>query len=369
MSNSSRWRAYAGIPEAEGWIHRAQGLQGHFVCAFGFTNTALIPGISAAGATPEHRRHTAIADAEVLISGFSTRLPTSPAGYPSPVVISRALLAGLEMPMDLWDCGLPETVPGLLPAVPAMADCLSTGQAMRPKDVQERFELGLAWGSQRPLSTLILGECVAGGTTTALAVLLGLGWPVSGMVNSSHPTCNHQQKLQIVQQGLACANLTHPTAQAIVAAVGDPMQPFMAGLALGSSRRGPVLLAGGTQMLAVYALMRQWAQEEAILWDPEQVVIGTTRWVAEDPTGNTVGLATLLGDVPLLATQLNLGSSRYPQLQAYEQGHIKEGVGAGGLSLWAGILGWDPGEQVAAIEAVYQMQLEQAATRSADRLG
>ncbi|MFS8907457.1 TIGR00303 family protein, partial [Synechococcus sp. OH2] len=57
-----------------------------------------------------------------------------------------------------------------------------------------------------------------------------------------------------------------------------------------AAQRGPVLLAGGTQMLAVLALMRRWGEEQGIPWPPENVVVGTTRWVAEDPSGNTVAL-------------------------------------------------------------------------------
>ena len=49
---------------------------------------------------------------------------------------------------------------------------------------------------------LILGECVVGGTTTALAILTGLGIEAVGKVNSSHPVCNHEQKWAVVQAGL-----------------------------------------------------------------------------------------------------------------------------------------------------------------------
>jgi NaMN:DMB phosphoribosyltransferase len=70
--------------------------------------------------------------------------------------------------------------------------------------------------------------------------------------------------------------------------------------------------------------------------------VGTTRWVAEDPTGDTVGLAQDIGSVPLLATELSFATSRYPQLQAYEQGYVKEGVGAGGCAIAAHLYqGWN----------------------------
>jgi len=194
-------------------------------------------------------------------------------------------------------------------------------------------------------------------TTTALAVLLGLGWQAEGRINSSHPVCNHEQKLALVKQGLS-----HLPDQAdglqIAATVGDPMQPFVAGALLAASRSRPVLLAGGTQMLAAYGLATRIAADQNIEWDPDRVVVGTTRWVAEDPTGDTVGLAQILGTVPLLATGLSFAGSRHPQLQAYERGYVKEGVGAGGLAIAVALAGgWDQEQMVARIDALYDQWL------------
>ena len=50
-------------------------------------------------------------------------------------------------------------------------------------------------------------------------------------------------------------------------------------------------------MLAVYALMRAIARAGELPWRPEEIVVGTTRWVAEDPTGDTCGLAREIGTV------------------------------------------------------------------------
>jgi NaMN:DMB phosphoribosyltransferase len=112
-------------------------------------------------------------------------------------------------------------------------------------------------------------------------------------------------------------------------------------------------LAGGTQMLAVFALARAIAQAEALAWEPEQIVVGTTRWVVEDPTGDTVGLAAEVGDVPLVATPLSFAQSRYPQLRAYEQGFVKEGVGAGGCAIAAQLYrGWSPEQILQAVDAI-----------------
>jgi uncharacterized protein (TIGR00303 family) len=221
--------------------------------------------------------------------------------------------------------------------------------------VEQLLTAGLTWGKKLAAATetsyLILGECVVGGTTTALAVLTGLGWQAAGKVNSSHPICNHQQKWQIVSQGVQTLP-PNPTPIQVVAAVGDPMQIAVAGMAIAASQTCGVLLAGGTQMLAVYALMQSLDQHFQLSWKRDRVVVGTTRWVAEDPTGDTVGLATLLG-APLLATQLSFAKSVYAPLRAYEQGYVKEGVGAGGCAIAAHLYqGWGQVELLQAIETL-----------------
>ena len=359
------WRAYTQIPQIQAWVRSVQNRRPAFLCAFGFTETCLIPGISAAGATPEARRFTALADAEVLLQGSSPRVPTSPAGYPSPVLITRAILKDQDWPVRLFNCGLPESLPSLIPVhrggdpLPT-ARCLSTGQALSRSEVIHLFSQGLFWGEQADSDEYwVIGECVAGGTTTALAVLLGLGWDAGHRVNSSHPICNHDQKWALVQQGLGRLGSPADGFQ-IVSSVGDPMQPFVAGLLLAASRSRPVLLAGGTQMLAVYALARRLAQDQEIVWDPEQVVVGTTRWVAEDPSGDTVGLAEILGSVPLLATTLSFQGSRHPQLQAYERGYVKEGVGAGGAVIAVSLENiWDHDQLVERIDDLYDQWLQE----------
>ncbi len=351
-------RIYTQIKRGEEWMARYRGCSPVFASVLGFTETGLIPGISAAGRTPEDRKYTACADAEFLYYGPRRKpqypLPPLDAGA-SPVLISRAVVEALKIPLYLFNAGLPQP-----PAVPAIdlggmtARCVSLGDAMELATVQHLLEQGLLWGQR--LSTfiqngyLILGECVVGGTTTALAILTALGIPAVGLVNSSHPTCNHAQKWLVVQAGLErmreirgitpSSPLIDPLQ--LVAAVGDPMQVVVAGMAIAATRNCGVLLAGGTQMLAVYALMSAIAQAYALSWRPEEVVVGTTRWVAEDPTGGTVKLAQLVGNStpdgvcpPLLATGLSFADSLYPQLRAYEQGFVKEGMGAGGACIAA----------------------------------
>ncbi|MBE9125924.1 MULTISPECIES: nicotinate mononucleotide-dependent phosphoribosyltransferase CobT [unclassified Coleofasciculus] len=373
-------RIYTQLKQGHQWLQQYQGRPPVFACILGFTAAGLIPGISAAGATPADRKYTAIADAEFLING-----PTPHPRYPlppldigaSPVLISRAVIEACNLPVYLFNAGLPQP-----PAVPAIdlggvpANCLTSGNALPLDTVKHLFEQGVKWGQKLAAIAadgyLIIGECVVGGTTTALSILTGLGIAAAGKVNSSHPTCNHAQKWEIVQVGLQRARLEHGYAIdpfQLVAAVGDPMQIAAAGLVMGASRSSGVLLAGGTQMLAVYALAEALAQPrvlgdrfklkgiepDSFLWQPTRVVVGTTRWVAEDSTGDTIGLAQAIGGVPLLATELSFATSQYPQLRAYEQGYVKEGVGAGGCAIACHLSkGWNSMELLQRIEALVE---------------
>jgi uncharacterized protein (TIGR00303 family) len=339
---------------ARAWMRKYRGAKPIFACVLGFTETGLIPQISAAGATPEDRKFTAIADAEFLSTGQAVKfpLPPLPAGA-SPVLISRAVIAELELTHYIFNAGLPTS-----PTVPHIdlrgepAKCLSTGQALRFQTVKHLWEQGLNWGAQiaQVGTYLVLAECVVGGTTTALAILSALGIAAKDKVNSSHPKCNHAQKWQLVQQGLQDLAIPADPFDA-VATVGDPMQIVVAGMAIAASRKGGVLLAGGTQMLAVYALTRAIATQIPCAWNPKEIAIGTTRWVAEDSTGDTVGLANLVGDVPLIASQLSFAESNFAQLRAYERGFVKEGVGAGGAAIAAHLYqNWSQSQLLAAIE-------------------
>lgn len=356
-------RVYSQLELGQKWLEQYRDRPPIFACILGFTDTGLIPGISAAGATPKDREFTCLADAEFLHHGPQPApkysLPPLDKGA-SPVLITRAVVEALPIPVYLFDAGLPQP-----PPVPTFclggtpANCVTTGRALELTTVRHLFEAGLSWGRKLGIEAnggyLILGECVVGGTTTALSVLMGLGISAAGKVNSSHPQCNHAQKLAVVQQGLqkALGSSQDLEPLQLVAAVGDPMQVVTATMAIAASRSCGVILAGGTQMLAVYALMRAIADRYSLPWQPEQVVVGTTRWVAEDPTGDTVGLAQEIGSVPLIATQLSFANSRYAQLQAYEDGYVKEGVGAGGAAIASHLFaGWTQSQLLLAIETL-----------------
>lgn len=356
--NRDEIKIYTAEKQGQKWLNQYAGSVPIFACVLAFTETALIKGISTAGATPESRCFTAVADAEFLINGVQANpqfaLPPLHVGV-SPVFITRAVVERFNLPTYIFNAGLK-----LSPSVPHVdlrgqfAQCVSTGKALPPERVKQLYQQGLTWGEklaqQAQSSYLILSECVVGGTTTALAVLTALGISAHNKVNSSHPICNHQQKWSIVQQGLQHlpANLDPFS---IIAAVGDPMQIVVAAMAISACTKVGVMLAGGTQMLAVFALIKALQRKYALSIQLENIIVGTTRWVAEDSTADAIALANLVGNVSLGATQLNFSRSQYSSLQKYEQGFVKEGVGAGGSAIAAHLLGVNNQELLTLIEA------------------
>jgi uncharacterized protein (TIGR00303 family) len=275
------------------------------------------------------------------------------------VVITAALcrLASLEYRFISAGLRVKPEVP-LLELGDAPGLDIRGGQAV--PSARALFERGRALG--RALASesdyLVVGESVPGGTTTALALMLALGLEAEGRVSSSFADNPHPLKGEVVATALATAwpqgrpRDLDPLEAA--AAVGDPMQPTVAGLALGALERGPVLLAGGTQMAAVLALMLAQERRGGREVPLDQLGVATTRWVAEDPQADLRGLARLLGKTPFLAANLDFSASRHPALRRYEEFLVKEGVGAGGVAVAAMLLlGIAAQELLPAIEETY----------------
>jgi uncharacterized protein (TIGR00303 family) len=344
---------------SQAWLDRYRHQRPHFACVLGFTATCLIPNISAAGLTPADRELTALADGEFLSRGIqpSYRYPLPPliAGA-SPAIITKAVLSALNIPVTILNSGLPQA-PSFdcvdLGGQPAA--CLSTGQAMSIELVQHLWQQGIVWGTKLIATApyIVVGECVVGGTTTALALLTGLGIKAEGKVNSSHPQCNHQQKKLLVEQGLRQIS-TRTTVWEIVAAIGDPMQVVAAAMAVAASEQGGVLLAGGTQMLAVYALITKIAPDCHL----ERIAVGTTGWVTQDRSADAVGLAASILPAMFFSAQVQFANSSYEQLRVYDRGFVKEGVGAGGAAIAASLYqDWSSSDVLRATEKLLGLML------------
>lgn len=346
-------RRFAGF-----WSDPAQPLP-DLMLVLASTRTAEQPGISAAGCTPAARRTTALADAELLLKGPSVPplwcLPPLPAGV-SPALISWVVceLLGLNPQVAALGLPMPPQFPHLRFEDPRLgpAGCVSSGRAMQAERVQQLLDRGRRLG-RRLRRPLLLAECVPGGTTTALAVLTGLGLPVKALVSGSalHPPMVLKQ--QLVREGLSRLSCQpHVDVRDLLSAVGDPFQALATGLLIGVlDSEQPVLLAGGSQMAAVLALALHALPADRRQQLCDRVLIGTTAWLAAErlqAATPTSSLMTLLSNLEqhyfvslqAYAAGLRFSASRHSRLRDFEQGHVKEGVGAGGLALlaqWRGV--------------------------------
>ena len=329
------------------------------------TNTSQIPGISAAGLNAKSRRITALADAEFLLMGASKdhkyKLPPLNAGV-TPALISHVCSKLLNVYPVIVPLGI-EVKPHFNHLIVEDRDlgpsnCLSTGKSMPRDRVVNLYKRGLEIGksSKQPI---LISESVPGGTTTAQAVMEAFGLRVSNLVGSSLFKAPRDLRRKVVQKGLLNANLKNDfDSFDVVAAVGDPFQAFSMGILIGARlAKQPVILSGGSQMLAVILLVLEFLGEKNKDEFIEDVFIATTGWLVKDNSLNDlVNLINEKYDVKLLglASPLNFKSSKYKELKDYELGHVKEGVGAGGISLLAFLDGFKNEE----IVSLCQLNLE-----------
>ncbi|MBW3041464.1 nicotinate-nucleotide--dimethylbenzimidazole phosphoribosyltransferase [Prochlorococcus marinus] len=329
------------------------------------SQTAEIEGISSAGSTSVSRRYTAVADAELLLRG-----PTSPARWPlpplpagvSPALISYVASRFLKIKPTVISAGLLQSPSfshiSLESPEIGPARCLSSGNAMDINRVKLLLEAGLKIGKQLKKSLLIT-ECVPGGTSTAFAVLSGLGINVNGLISGSQRNPPSELKTKLVNKGLKAAKLEKkPSSVDLMAAVGDPFQPIAVGLLMGARESGQdILLGGGCQMLAVLALALNEIETDLRSEFVEKISIGTTSWLVDESlsfSGKRNSFIHLMNHVSKhfkvnilgLASGYRFNDSNQKVLRDYELGYIKEGVGAGALSLLAQIKGLSQREMI-----------------------
>ncbi len=330
------------------------------------TNTSQIPGISAAGINAKSRRKTALADAEFLLEGASKdhkyKLPLLNAGV-TPALISHVCSKLINVYPVIVPLGI-----GVKPYFNHLvledrdlgpSNCLTTGKSMSKERVINLYERGLTIGksSKQPI---LISESVPGGTTTAQAVMEAFGLRVSHLVGSSLFKAPRELRRKVVQKGLLNANFKADfDSFDVVAAVGDPFQAFSMGLLIGARLASqPVIMSGGSQMIAVILLVLEFLDIKNKDNFIEDIFIATTGWLVKDNSLNDLlNLINEKHDLKLLglASPLNFKSSIYKELKDYELGHVKEGVGAGGISLLAFLDGFKNEEIVSLCQQNLEM--------------
>jgi uncharacterized protein (TIGR00303 family) len=299
-------------------------------------NTLLstVPGISGAGPSPEKTLLTPNIDAELITDGAVTSTPANsntPTGCPTPATITRAMMVLTGLKPLFINAGLRHT-----PSVPCLDAYGEVGGDPRTGDAlpsaARLFAQGERIGSflSARSDLLILGECVPGGTTTALCLLRALGYEAS--VSSSFVSNPVAMKEEVCRQALERVKAEgSSTPLELVRSLGDPMMPVAAGIA--KSYTGTLILAGGTQMLAVSALIK------ALGRPPVPVV--TTSYVRDDPTANVPALASQIG-VHVTYVDPGFKDLGHAGLARYCIGEVKEGTGAGGAMYLANLMGYSP---------------------------
>ena len=321
------------------------------------TETSQIEGISAAGSYTKDRRQTALADAEFLLFGTTEdhkyKLPFLNAGV-TPSLISYVCSKLI--------CASPIVVPIGIKEKPYFnhlkvedysvgpSKSLITGNSMDKKRVLNLYTKGLEIGKSTN-QPIFISESVPGGTTTAQAVMEAFGLDVNRLVGSSLINNPRSLKKKVVKEGLLNANLNNNSDSIdIISSVGDPFQAFSMGLLIGARlAKQSVVLSGGSQMIAILLLALEIIDSKDKKEFVDFVFIATTGWLAKDNA--LVHLLDLIAEkhnVNLfgMASPLNFKSSKCQELSDYEIGYVKEGVGAGGMSIFAHLKGFSNEEIV-----------------------
>ena len=318
-----------------------------FICTIGTTETSLIPGLSGAGASPDLTEYTPAADVEILCLGNVKCMDNIPqtvvgkAAAPTPAMLTKASLQIADIPFVIVDAGSK-----IKPQIECMRMGSKYGRDIRtgkgvlnPLEIYENArDLGAELARRHPM--LIIGESIAAGTTTALGVLRALGYDANEKVSGSMPNNPHDMKTKIVDEGLKNANLD-PKKDNIdglqaVGAVGDPILAAVSGLVIGVDEQIPIILAGGTQMAAVCAIIKSIKPN----FDFSRINIATTVYVVGDETADLIGLLSQIDeDITLHSVDPHFEESEHDGLKNYLDGFVKEGAGAGGAMFTALVRG------------------------------
>ncbi|MEG1642179.1 MAG: TIGR00303 family protein [Synergistaceae bacterium] len=299
------------------------------------TELSRVPGLSAAGANVDVIPYTAPADADML---FYDRpriidcVPLDPMGHPTPALVTKAAILEGKFPVSVVRVGS-----SLAPVAPHLEVSSVIGKDPRNgvavavvdmKEISEKCKAD-AEDFVKHNDKIVIAESIPGGTTTALMLLRSLGY--DGMVSSAGPVNplsikeeiwnDVSRRLGIKMGGLKGKGL------AAAAEVGDPMQVAVASFVTALPKRFNVTLAGGTQMEAVAALIRD-------MGDTRDMTVATTKYVAEDKSGCFKDYAEKIG-VDWYAAPLDFSNSEFKGLRDYEIGYVKEGVGMGGAVRYA----------------------------------
>ena len=201
------------------------------------------------GATPEKTLFTPVLDAELITWGAITShpiKPDTPTGCPTPASITRAMmeLCGihryLSMPVSVIRQQCLVLMYRYVGDDPRFRDAVP-----RAKDLVRKGEM-IGKFLSKSSDLLVLGECVPGGTTTALCVMRALGYPASVSSSFVNNPVSIKEEICRISLGRIKADSNYITSRSYPLC-GDPMMAVAVGIA--KTYSGNLFLPGGPRCL------------------------------------------------------------------------------------------------------------------------
>ncbi|MGC8609017.1 MAG: nicotinate-nucleotide--dimethylbenzimidazole phosphoribosyltransferase [Thermoplasmata archaeon] len=294
-----------------------------FILLAGYTEVSTIEGISSAGSSPDEMKLTPALDAEIIIKGktiSTNEPPMTPDGIPTPSIICRAAMNVSGLDAMIIDAGLT-----VFPRVPFFYTGL--GGANKPTsddalhEIGRSFEFGKYIGRllDQSYDTLIIGESIPGGTTTAYMTLRSEGYDLK--TSSSMPGDPQDLKEDLfVESG--SRHIKSPYER--MKKYGDYMMALS--VSISSQFSGTIVFGGGTQMANVYHL------DNLMNGTDRERYVSTTSWVMRHRPET---MHALVPDSRLLVADLDFSRMKNYGLTRYEDGNVREGAGMGAASYYA----------------------------------
>ncbi|SMD31558.1 nicotinate-nucleotide--dimethylbenzimidazole phosphoribosyltransferase [Picrophilus oshimae] len=294
-----------------------------YILLAGSTEISLIPGISAAGASPGATLMTPVLDSEIIYSGKCLSMdviPMTDNGIPTPAIITRACNVLSNVKVLIVDSGFYKS-----PEIPFFYTGLGPAKNPVMETALPRFNEALDFGSYLGdlidglYDNIILAESIPGGTTTAYIVLNALGY--NYMTSSSMRQNPMEMKRDLMERSFKRVYRNEP--MDAVKEYGD----YMMAMAIGMSRsvkKSDLIYAGGTQMITVQLL--------DYLINKKKRLVYSTKYVYNDAMN-------LINSISLNFEYSSPDFSGIKGLEYYENGFVKEGTGFGAAFALASIYG------------------------------
>ena len=327
------------------FLEYLRGKKASFLLSTSVTKTCNIEGISQAG-IPGMLSLTPTLDAEFLCTKEVRSLQDiaqTPKGVPTPALITRAIheLHPFNN-IEILNLGLEK-----LPKINYFrinnfdlepSEAINQGANIDAKAV---FEAGVNFAQDYKMKDdyIILAETVPGGTTTANATALALGYRCKDNFSSSFRSTPLDIKNQTINEALKNIDYNSDVFEKL-ANVSDNMLIFNAGFVLGSTSKDDmkIVLAGGTQMAAILLIVNSILRTMGAKVDFDNLSLCTTKWINEDKNSNIKALLEQLDfHINAYASDFDFSLSQHEALKLYDKGEAKEGVGCGAALCYAAI--------------------------------